>query len=74
LEIKYINKDTNEEKTPSEFQNILRDMIDEMYMQGKSWDEIKQAIADMREIRVETHTKVQIVEYSFVSVGANTNA
>ncbi|MDR0607544.1 MAG: hypothetical protein LBG52_04225 [Candidatus Peribacteria bacterium] len=28
----------------------------------------------MRQLRIETHTKVQIVEYSLVSVGANTQA
>ncbi|MDR3169839.1 MAG: hypothetical protein LBU27_09185 [Candidatus Peribacteria bacterium] len=74
LEIKYINKDTNEEKTPSEFSELLWDMVDRLREEGKSRDEIWEAINQLRELRIETHTKVQIVEYSFVSVGANVNA
>ena len=74
LEIKYINKDTNEEKTPNEFFDMLWEMVSRMFDEWKDWDTIEQAIADLRDLRVETHTKVQIVEYSFVSVGANKQA
>lgn len=74
LEIKYINKDTNEEKTPDEFFELMRDMVDRMFDEGKKWAEIREAIVALQELWVCTHTKVQIVEYSFVSVGANKNA
>lgn len=74
LEIKYINKDTNEEKTPDEFFELMRDMVDRMFDEGKKWSEIREAIVALQELWVQTHTKVQIIEYSFVSVGANKNA
>ena len=74
LEIKYINKDTNEEKTPDEFFELMRDMVDRMFDEGKKWSEIREAIVALQELWVCTHTKVQIIEYSFVSVGANKNA
>lgn len=74
LEIKYINKDTNEEKTPDEFFELMRDMVDRMFDEWKKWSEIREAIVALQELWVCTHTKVQIVEYSFVSVGANKNA
>ena len=74
LEILYINKDTNEEKTPEEFFDLMRDMVDRLFDEGKKWSEIREAIVALQELWVETHTKVQIVEYSYVSVGANTNA
>lgn len=74
LEIKYINKDTNEEKTPDEFFDLMRDMVDRMFDERKKWSEIREAIVALQELWVQTHTKVQIIEYSFVSVGANKNA
>ena len=74
LEILYINKDTQEEKTPDEFFDLMRDMVDRMFDEGKKWSEIREAIVALQELWVCTHTKVQIVEYSFVSVGANKNA
>mgnify|MGYP001690266181 CR=1 FL=1 len=74
LEILYINKDTNEEKTPDEFFELMRDMVDRMFDEGKKWAEIREAIVALQELWVCTHTKVQIVEYSFVSVWANKNA
>lgn len=74
LEIKYINKDTNEEKSPDEFFELMRDMVDRMFDEGKKWDEIREAIVALEELWVQTHTKVQIIEYSFVSVGANKSA
>lgn len=74
LEILYINKDTNEEKTPDEFFELMRDMVDRMFDEGKKWSEIREAIVALQELWVCTHTKVQIIEYSFVSVGANKNA
>lgn len=74
LEIKYINKDTNQELTPAEFEEMLWDMIDHMWVDDATWEDMKKAIAEMRDLRVETHTKVQIVEYSFVSVWSNTQA
>lgn len=74
LEIKYINKDTNEEKTPDEFFELMRDMVDRMFDEGKKWSEIREAIVALQELWIQTHTKVQIIEYSFVSVGANKNA
>ena len=74
LEILYINKDTNEEKTPEEFFDLMRDMVDRMFDEGKKWSEIREAIVALQELWVCTHTKVQIIEYSFVSVGANKNA
>ena len=74
LEIKYINKDTNEEKTPDEFFDLMRDMVDRMFDEGKKWAEIREAIVALEELWVQTHTKVQIIEYSFVSVGANKSA
>ena len=74
LEILYINKDTNEEKTPEEFFDLMRDMVDRMFDEWKKWSEIREAIVALQELWVCTHTKVQIVEYSFVSVGANKNA
>ena len=74
LEIKYINKDTNEEKSPDEFFELMRDMVDRMFDEGKKWSEIREAIVALQELWVCTHTKVQIIEYSFVSVGANKNA
>lgn len=74
LEILYINKDTNEEKTPDEFFDLMRDMVDRMFDEGKKWSEIREAIVALQELWIQTHTKVQIIEYSFVSVGANKNA
>ena len=74
LEILYINKDTNEEKTPEEFFDLMRDMVDRMFDEGKKWSEIREAIVALQELWIQTHTKVQIIEYSFVSVGANKNA
>ena len=74
LEILYINKDTNEEKAPEEFFDLMRDMVDRMFDEGKKWPEIREAIAALQELWIQTHTKVQIIEYSFVSVGANKNA
>jgi hypothetical protein len=74
LEVFYINDETQEKLTPSEFQDMLRDMVDDMYDNRNTRDEIKEAIADLQEKYIQTHTKVQIVEYSFVSVWANTNA
>lgn len=74
LEILYINKDTNEEKTPDEFFELMRDMVDRMFDEGKKWSEIREAIVALQELWICTHTKVQIIEYSFVSVGANKNA
>lgn len=74
LEILYINKDTQEEKTPDEFFDLMRDMVDRMFDEGKKWSEIREAIVALQELWVCTHTKVQIIEYSFVSVGANKNA
>ncbi len=74
LEVKYINKDTNEEKTPDEFFDLMRDMVDRMFEEGKKRTEIREAIVALEELWICTHTKVQIVEYSFVSVGANKNA
>mgnify|MGYP003063437194 FL=1 len=74
LEILYINKDTNEEKAPDEFFELMRDMVDRMFDEGKKWAEIREAIVALQELWVCTHTKVQIVEYSFVSVWANKNA
>lgn len=74
LEIKYINKDTNEEKTPDEFFELMRDMVDRMFDEGKKRTEIREAIVALQELWIQTHTKVQIIEYSFVSVGANKNA
>lgn len=74
LEILYINKDTNEEKTPDEFFELMRDMVDRMFEEGKKRTEIREAIVALEELWICTHTKVQIVEYSFVSVGANKNA
>lgn len=74
LEILYINKDTNEEKTPEEFFDLMRDMVDRMFDEGKKWSEIREAIGALQELWIQTHTKVQIIEYSFVSVGANKNA
>lgn len=74
LEVLYINKDTQEEKTPEEFFDLMRDMVDRLFDEGKKWSEIREAIVALQELWVETHTKVQIVEYSYVSVGANTNA
>lgn len=74
LEIKYINKDTNEEKTPEEFFDLMRDMVDRMFDEGKKWAEIREAVVALEELWVQTHTKVQIIEYSFVSVGANKSA
>lgn len=74
LEILYINKDTQEEKTPDEFFELMRDMVDRMFDEGKKWSEIREAIVALQELWVCTHTKVQIIEYSFVSVGANKNA
>lgn len=74
LEILYINKDTQEEKTPDEFFDLMRDMVDRMFDEGKKWSEIREAIVALQELWVCTHTKVQIVEYSFVSVWANKNA
>lgn len=74
LEILYINKDTNEEKTPDEFFELMRDMVDRMFEEGKKRAEIREAIVALQELWVCTHTKVQIIEYSFVSVGANKNA
>ena len=74
LEIKYINKDTNEEKTPDEFFDLMRDMVDRMFDERKKWSEIREAIVALQELWIQTHTKVQIIEYSFVSVGANKNA
>ena len=74
LEILYINKDTNEEKAPEEFFDLMRDMVDRMFDEGKKWSEIREAIAALQELWIQTHTKVQIIEYSFVSVGANKNA
>ena len=74
LEVLYINKDTNEEKTPDEFFELMRDMVDRMFDEGKKWAEIREAIVALQELWVCTHTKVQIVEYSFVSVWANKNA
>lgn len=74
LEIKYINKDTNEEKTSDEFFELMRDMVDRMFDEGKKWSEIREAIVALQELWIQTHTKVQIIEYSFVSVGANKNA
>ena len=74
LEILYINKDTSEEKTPDEFFELMRDMVDRMFDEGKKWAEIREAIVALQELWVCTHTKVQIVEYSFVSVWANKNA
>ena len=74
LEVKYINKDTNEEKTPDEFFDLMRDMVDRMFDEGKKRTEIREAIVALQELWIQTHTKVQIVEYSFVSVGANKNA
>lgn len=74
LEILYINKDTNEEKTPEEFFELMRDMVDRLFDEGKKWSEIREAIVALQELWVCTHTKVQIIEYSFVSVGANKNA
>jgi hypothetical protein len=47
---------------------MLWDMIDHMWVDDATWEDMKKAIAEMRDLRVETHTKVQIVEYSFVSV------
>lgn len=74
LEILYINKDTQEEKTPDEFFDLMRDMVDRMFDEGKKWSEIREAIVALQELWICTHTKVQIIEYSFVSVGANKNA
>ena len=74
LEILYINKDTNEEKTPEEFFDLMRDMVDRMFDEGKKWSEIREAIVALQELWIQTHTRVQIIEYSFVSVGANKNA
>ena len=74
LEILYINKDTQEEKTPDEFFDLMRDMVDRMFDEGKKWSEIREAIVALQELWIQTHTKVQIIEYSFVSVGANKNA
>lgn len=74
LEILYINKDTNEEKTPDEFFELMRDMVDRMFDEGKKRAEIREAIVALQELWIQTHTKVQIIEYSFVSVGANKNA
>ena len=74
LEILYINKDTNEEKTPEEFFDLMRNMVDRMFDEGKKWSEIREAIVALQELWIQTHTKVQIIEYSFVSVGANKNA
>lgn len=74
LEVLYINKDTQEEKIPEEFFDLMRDMVDRLFDEGKKWSEIREAIVALQELWVETHTKVQIVEYSYVSVGANTNA
>ena len=74
LEILYINKDTNEEKTPEEFFDLMRDMVDRMFDEGKKWSEIREAIVALQELWIQTHTKVQIIEYSFVAVGANKNA
>ena len=74
LEILYINKDTNEEKTPEEFFDLMRDMVDRMFDEGKKWSEIRESIVALQELWIQTHTKVQIIEYSFVSVGANKNA
>ena len=74
LEILYINKDTNEEKTPDEFFDLMRDMVDRMFDEGKKRTEIREAIVALEELWICTHTKVQIIEYSFVSVGANKNA
>lgn len=74
LEILYINKDTNEEKTPEEFFDLMRDMVDRMFDEGEKWSEIREAIVALQELWIQTHTKVQIIEYSFVSVGANKNA
>lgn len=74
LEILYINKDTQEEKTPDEFFELMRDMVDRMFDEGKKWAEIREAIEALQELWICTHTKVQIIEYSFVSVGANKNA
>ena len=74
LEILYINKDTQEEKTPDEFFDLMRDMVDRMFDEGKKWSEIREAIVALQELWVCSHTKVQIIEYSFVSVGANKNA
>jgi hypothetical protein len=63
-----MNDETQEKLTPSEFQDMLRDMVDDMYDNRNTRDEIKEAIADLQEKYIQTHTKVQIVEYSFVSV------
>jgi hypothetical protein len=64
----YMNDETGEQLTPDEFYDMLWTRIDQLWGEGKTWEDIKQAIAEIREIRIETHTKVQIVEYSFVSV------
>lgn len=74
LEILYINKETNEEKTPDEYWLMMCDMIDRLWDEGKERSAIREAIVGLQELWIETHTKVQIVEYSFVSVWANKNA
>lgn len=74
LEILYINKETNEEKTPDEYWLMMCDMIDRLWDEGKERSVIREAIVGLQELWIETHTKVQIVEYSFVSVWANKNA
>jgi hypothetical protein len=52
----------------------MRDMVDRMFDEGKKWAEIREAVVALEELWVQTHTKVQIIEYSFVSVGANKSA
>ena len=53
---------------------MMRDMVDRMFDERKKWSEIREAIVALQELWIQTHTKVQIIEYSFVSVGANKNA
>lgn len=71
LEVVYINKDTDEVLSIEEFEGMIYELIDQYWDWDLTYEELQEEIKKLTEVWVETHIKVQICEYSLVSVWAN---